>query len=869
MAKFSKDVAGSLQTMDAESNGLLEKKSKYSAKDGLVIAPPADRIWMVCHKDENTGKCHDFIDDECLRLFGRAIARHNRQYGREETLIFPLSDLPEFYDLVGTITGHNLMKFDAPLIEKLLGYHIPRGKRWDTLIQSQTQFCDRDYVFGSTTGPHSVESWALRLNKGTKVVHEDWMNFSVDMYHRCWRDVEVQVNIKTALNDEREVDRLECNINWAESLHTEHMAAFWISYSEKWGFPCNIPYATDLVQTLDDNLDRIEDELLPTMPFRMGYDRCGTKINWETYSKVMLKQSGLTQIPLGWCWAEDTPNRPQPIWQPFKADGTVKESVLEFWLGKDAQPAIPAEAAIEAQPAVLNEKGKVVVKAIRARKARPFVDAKERKPSAYEDDAGRAYPNMCNTTPADVVGPFTRIQWVEYNLGSNNQVLEYLLKYTAWEPKEYTDKGSPKLTDDSFDSIGEEGVGALLKMYLIDKSRRTNVKNFNDPTKGWLNNLREDGRITPINHTMGTPTARSRHANLVNVPSGAARWGKEMRECWTAYENGRMIGSDASGLEMRCLAHEMGDEDCTREIVEGDIHTVIWELIPDFADSRGTTKGVEYCLIYGGADPKLGSLANVEGCREDFASVELLGKRGWVQISNGVWRHKNWSPKKDSVTFKIAQDTVCGSIIRMRIMKGLKPLGDCIDRITKQAEKGYLVGLDGRKLTVRSTHSALNLKLQSTGAILMKTALVRLMEKLEAEGLVTVDSKEYKPNTFVELFTFYHDEYQLGVPETLYEQQKSFTVDIEGLDLSDKAVKKAVKERLASVVKRFQDRQRRGGGLIWSEPHFDIGTGSASIIYCKVGQYCVEGFEEMGRYFKLDCPITGNYMSGMNWYDTH
>ena len=88
-------------------------------------------------------------------------------------------------------------------------------------------------------------------------------------------------------------------------------------------------------------------------------------------------------------------------------------------------------------------------------------------------------------------------------------------------------------------------------------------------------------------------------------------------------------------------------------------------------------------------------------------------------------------------------------------MVGLKPLGDCIERVTNQAEKGYLVGLDGRKLIVRSTHSALNLKLQSTGAILMKTALVTLMEKLEKAGLVKIGS-EYVPNKYVELFTFYH-----------------------------------------------------------------------------------------------------------------
>ena len=180
----------------------------------------------------------------------------------------------------------------------------------------------------------------------------------------------------------------------------------------------------------------------------------------------------------------------------------------------------------------------------------------------------------------------------------------------------------------------------------------------------------------------------------------------------------------------------------------------IWNLVHDLVGSRGATKGVEYCLIYGGSDAKLGSLADVSGCREYFASVDKLVQRGWTH-EGSLWRHKQWNPRKDSVIFKVAQDMVCGSILRSRIMQGLKPLGDCIERITKQAEKGYLVGLDFRKLTVRSTHSALNLKLQSNGAILCKTALINLMNRLEKEGLVNI-GKEYEPNKYLELFTFYH-----------------------------------------------------------------------------------------------------------------
>lgn len=260
-------------------------------------------------------------------------------------------------------------------------------------------------------------------------------------------------------------------------------------------------------------------------------------------------------------------------------------------------------------------------------------------------------------------------------------------------------------------------------------------------------------------------------------------------------------------------------------------------------------------------------MADVDGCREEFASASKLQERGWVRDEDH-WRHKKWSPKKPSVTFKEAQDTVCGAIIRMRIMQGLKPLGDCIDRITRQAEKGFLVGLDGRKLHCRSTHSALNLKLQSTGAILMKTGLVHLMNRLEKEGLVKI-GKDYEPDKYVELFTFYHDEYQLGVPLHLCEDTKVIPVDFSEFDLTTKKGKKAAEGKVEKMAKRFQNRERRKTGKAWSEPKVDFEKGTITMVYCKVGQMCVETFEEMGKFFNMDCPIDGNYMIGDNWHETH
>ena len=68
-----------------------------------------------------------------------------------------------------------------------------------------------------------------------------------------------------------------------------------------------------------------------------------------------------------------------------------------------------------------------------------------------------------------------------------------------------------------------------------------------------------------------------------------------------------------------------------------------------------------------------------------------------------------------------------------RNLPAIKQLKDKIDeRITT---RGYLTGIDGRHLQIRSRHSALNQLLQSTGAISVKKATCILYDDLFKAGL--------------------------------------------------------------------------------------------------------------------------------------
>ena len=93
--------------------------------------------------------------------------------------------------------------------------------------------------------------------------------------------------------------------------------------------------------------------------------------------------------------------------------------------------------------------------------------------------------------------------------------------------------------------------------------------------------------------------------------------------------------------------------------------------------------------------------------------------------------------------------------------------------------------------------------------------------------------------------------------------------DLSSYDLSDKKQKKAAGVKMGKSVSRFQSRERKSKGLIWSGAKVDLEKGTATLHQSQIGQMCVEAFEETGDHFNFECPITGEYMVGANWLETH
>ena len=101
-----------------------------------------------------------------------------------------------------------------------------------------------------------------------------------------------------------------------------------------------------------------------------------------------------------------------------------------------------------------------------------------------------------------------------------------------------------------------------------------------------------------------------------------------------------------------------------------------------------------------------------------------------------------------------------GKKVKQQFLNQTPALKRLIEDVKATASKRkYLKGLDGRHLSVRSEHSALNLLLQSAGALVMKKATVILWEDLQDMGF-TFGSE-------VAQMAHIHDEYQLAVRDDI------------------------------------------------------------------------------------------------------
>ena len=302
--------------------------------------------------------------------------------------------------------------------------------------------------------------------------------------------------------------------------------------------------------------------------------------------------------------------------------------------------------------------------------------------------------------------PFTKVKYKEFNLGSRQQIAERLM-LLGWKPKKKTDKGHVIVDEKVLSEIHNIPEAKLINRFLMLQKRIAQVNS-------WIEGIKEDGRVHGKVITNGTITGRMSHQspNMAQIPAVYSPYGKECRALWTVNKNYKLVGVDASGLELRMLAHYMNDKDYIHEVVNGDIHTANQNAAG--LESRDKAKTFIYAFIYGAGSKKIGSI--IGGSERD-------GERAKEKF--------------------------------LRATPSLRSLREKVERV---AQRRWVRGLDQRKIIIRHPHAALNTLLQGAGAIVMKYALTLLEEY--------VIRKQIKAFPVVNV----HDEFQYEVEESRAEE---------------------------------------------------------------------------------------------------
>jgi DNA polymerase-1 len=494
------------------------------------------KVWVIVAQELDTSETHTFSGDTLLS-FNDYIA------GLGEC----------------EIIGHNIIDYDVPVLEKLLGTDFSKCKVSDTLVMSRLANPSRE-------GGHSLRNWGDRLNQ-SKGDHDDWDNYSQDMVDYCKQDVNVNVLVYKRL-------LLDLADFGAESIVLEHQVQSIISTQIKTGWLLDQEKAFGLLAELKEKKNDLEDKV------------------HETFK------------PLPTFVKEITPK--------IKKDGTYSVVGLKF-LGEQW------------------------------------------------------------TTAA---APFSRLDYPEFNLGSRQQIGRYL-QYFGWKPKQFTETGQAIVDEAVLSTVKGIPQASLIGEYLMIQKRVAQVQS-------WLDAVEDDGRVHGYVNSNGAVTGRMTHSspNMGQVPAVYSPYGKQCRDVWTVKEGYKLVGMDASGLELRMLAHYMNDEGYTNEILNGDIHTA--NQLAAGLETRDQAKTFIYAFLYGAGDAKVGSI--VGGTRKD------------------------------------------GQRLKEKFLANTPALGELRTRVGMAATRGYVYGLDRRRIAIRSEHAALNSLLQSAGAIVMKKALCLLHE---------------------------------------------------------------------------------------------------------------------------------------------
>ena len=379
--------------------------------------------------------------------------------------------------------------------------------------------------------------------------------------------------------------------------------------------------------------------------------------------------------------------------------------------------------------------------------------------------------------------------------------------------------------------------GEMAKDIVLWLSLR-NRRSVLDPIKedkvdtGLLNHprLKIDHKL-PAKSSGLTNTSRQKHSICANMPKPSPKvvMGKEMRSLWGVPPGYFEIGIDGSNLEQ--LIGAWGafefDNGLYYDVVSnGDAHQNNAEAYTKVAGrevSRNDGKPITYGVMYGAQKDKVADMLDI--------SPEL-GQR----VIDALW---DANP-------------------------GLKGRKEDLEKFWEATGKKFIYSFDGHAIWTRSKHSLLNAYQQNGGASLCDLVGILMHHQMVKRGW---------HDEGVRRIIYYHDEYQLQVPDTP-KYKTVYTFDtIEELETFK--AKQAAKLHVFDGHKYKKARKDEDGNEVVDKDGNTVydpilnDDGKLELIWSPVGEMVVHCFWQASKMMGVPFQITGEYLCGRNWGDCH
>lgn len=784
--------------VDIEANNLLNDSSidytasPYKLKDTF-------RIWCIVTKD---------IDTKEIRVF------------KEDQII---SEFVPYFKQATAVIAHNGINYDLLVLKLYAGldYEVEpdmlAGKPVeiiDTMILSKVLNPDR-------FGGHSLDAWGTRLSnnkidyrqrlidlgvmQGNEPKGFEFSFFHPEMITYCTQDVNLTESVYNGLMKERG------DWPWENAISLEKAVAEIITRQEHRGFNFDSELAVELVKDLDEKIEAIRTEVEPIIP-----DKPMSKTNAKQYTapKSQFLKSGLpsthlknfvekhsgsfiddrTVVLFGKEWKLPLPE--EPLVSHEKA--TLKDTThIKEWLVRDFG-WVPTQykerdLTVNAKKQKLNREGyeKAVVKYVEQTLASPF--CKDRL-EHLEMTRGTVLKKLLEK---DISKPVKVLTNPTFTIGQDKEIDPNLQKLEEQFP--YTRR--------------------IIEFLTYNHRRNSILGGGFDPEEdeeaetGFLTNVRADGRIATPAGTCDAGTSRFKHRIVCNIARTTSLYGEPMRRLFGSDSPKYLQGAfDFDSLEAKIESHYVyrykgGPEYGVSLTAEkpNDCHTVLAKYISGIIGKefpRGTAKSVKYGCSYN-AQPK--RVTKIVGC--DLPTAQVIFDAFWDKAA----------PLKE---------------LKENMQKYWETTG----------QKKFLLGLDKRKLPIRSKGNVINTAFQSAGVICAKRAMVIHDRKLRERGLIVDFFKEdWRNKQFVQQMIAYHDEAQ-------YELNKEL-----------------VKFKLFKTEDEAKEFKKHNPD--WSDiSHSEKGYYCA---YCEPMLLAVQSVKEAGEYYKLNVELTAGYIINRSWAGCH